>query len=141
MDKEFPGSGSIKAVLLLEISEAQARYHPRRSVITRAIGSYGPCRLDVSAFPQLAAASFYHEYLDDEITQCGHGDELSIRKEIGPAFKSIVWSCYGTGIVRKLTLRNPVRGRHSRGIDLRLIWGKIQTSSPGISPFLNPYSS
>ena len=26
-----------------EISEAQARYHPRRSVITRAIGSYGPC--------------------------------------------------------------------------------------------------
>ena len=34
-----------------EISEAQARYHPRRSVITRAIGSYGPCRLDVSAFP------------------------------------------------------------------------------------------
>ena len=25
-----------------EISEAQARYHPRRSVITRAIGSYGP---------------------------------------------------------------------------------------------------
>ena len=54
-----------------EISEAQARYHPRRSVITRAIGSYGPCRLDVSAFPSqpgdlvLACSDGLSDQLDD----------------------------------------------------------------------------
>ncbi|MDO4887153.1 MAG: protein phosphatase 2C domain-containing protein [Actinomycetaceae bacterium] len=33
-----------------DITEEEARCHPRRSVITRAIGSYGACTVDTSSF-------------------------------------------------------------------------------------------